>query len=117
VAGRSVFTPAFKHHISDNPAERCPEWRGSARMKDDGEAIGMMMQIGALLRLNMRDLANEPMRLQVMHQIRTQTDRDRLAALSLVPYEPLPEELQRLVERLRIKDRKGVKERTTSLLP
>ena len=45
----------------------------------------MMMQIGALLRLNMRDLANEPMRLQVMHQIRTQTDRDRLAALSLVP--------------------------------
>jgi hypothetical protein len=47
-------------------------------MKDDGEAIRMMMQIGALLRLNMRDLANEPMRLQVMHQIRTQTERDGL---------------------------------------
>jgi hypothetical protein len=86
-------------------------------MKHDGEAVRMMMQIGALLRLNMRDLANEPMRLQVMHQIRTQTERDGLAALSLVPYEPLPEELQRLVEQLRIKDRKGVKERTTSLLP
>jgi hypothetical protein len=28
-------------------------------MKDDGQAIRMMMHIGALLRLNMRDLANE----------------------------------------------------------
>ena len=71
----------------------------------------MMMYIGALLRLNMRDLANEPMRLQVMHQIRTQPERDGLAALSLVPYEPLPEELQRLVKRLRNKDRKGVEDK------
>jgi hypothetical protein len=87
--------------------ERYPERCGSAGMKDDRQAVRMMMQIGALLRLNMRDLANEPMRLQVIHQIRTQPERDGLAALSLVPYEPLPEQLQRLVERLRINGRKG----------
>jgi hypothetical protein len=75
-------------------------------MKDDGEAIRMMMHIGALLRLNMRDLANEPMRLQVMHQIRTQAERDGLAALSLVPYEPLPEKLRRLLERFNHADGK-----------
>jgi hypothetical protein len=75
-------------------------------MKDDGEAIRMMMHIGALLRLNMRDLANEPMRLQVMHQIRTQAERDCLAALSLVPYEPLPDELRRLLERFNHADAK-----------
>jgi hypothetical protein len=73
-------------------------------MKDDGEAVRMMMHIGALLRLSMRDLANQPMRLQIMHQIRTLHKRDGLAALSLVPYEPLPEELKGLVKRLRIKD-------------
>jgi hypothetical protein len=75
-------------------------------MKDDGEAVRMMMQIGALLRLNMRDLANEPMRLQVIHQVRTQTERDGLAALSLVPYEPLPDELRRLLERFNHADGK-----------
>jgi hypothetical protein len=54
----------------------------------------------------MRDLANEPMRLQVMHQIRTQTERDGLAALSLVPYEPLPDELRGLLERFNHADGK-----------
>jgi hypothetical protein len=54
----------------------------------------------------MRDLANEAMRLQVMHQIRTQPERDGLAALSLVPYEPLPDELRRLLERFNPADAK-----------
>ena len=68
-----------------------------------------MTHIGALLRLNMRDLVNEPMMRQIMLQIRTRPERDALATLSLVPYEPLPKELQRLLEALRLKT-KGARE-------
>ena len=78
-----------------------PSGRGSLSMTkeiDSGEAVRMMMHIGALLRLNMRDLQNEPMKLQVMHQMRSRPERDGLAALALVPYEPLPDELRGLLE-------------------
>jgi len=69
----------------------------------------MMMHIGALLRLNMRDLVNEPMMRQIMLQLRAQPERDELAMLSLVPYEPLPEELQRLHEELLLSETKGAR--------
>jgi hypothetical protein len=75
-------------------------------MKDDGETVRMMMHIGALLRLNMRDLVNEPMMRQIMRQIRAEPERDGLATLSLVPYEPLPEELRRLLNQLDLADGK-----------
>jgi hypothetical protein len=70
-------------------------------MVDDRETVRMMMHIRALLRLSMRDLVNEPMMRQIMLQLRAQPERDELAMLSLVPYEPLPEELQRLHQELR----------------
>jgi hypothetical protein len=56
-----------------------------------------MMDIGALLRLNMRDLVNEPMMRQIMLHLLAQ-QCDGLATLALIPYEPLPDELRRLVE-------------------
>jgi hypothetical protein len=74
-------------------------------MNDDGENIRIMMHIGALLRLNMRDLVNEPMMRQIMRQIRAQPERDGLATLSLVPYEPLPDELRRLLDQLNLAGR------------
>jgi hypothetical protein len=67
-------------------------------MKNDAEAVRIMMDIGALLRLNVRDLINEPMMRQIMLQLRAQPERDGLATLALVPYEPLPDELRRLLE-------------------
>ena len=67
-------------------------------MKDDGETVRIMMHIGALLRLSMRDLVNEPMMRQIMLQLRAQPECDGLATLSLVPYEPLPDELRQLLE-------------------
>jgi hypothetical protein len=72
-------------------------------MVDDRETVRMMMHIGALLRLNMRDLVNEPMMRQIMLQLRTRPERDALATLSLVPHEPLPKELRLLLEELRLK--------------
>jgi len=75
-------------------------------MKDDGETVRMMMHIGALMRLSMRDLVNEPMMRQIMLQLRAQPERDGLATLSLVPYEPLPDELRRLLDQLNRADSK-----------
>ena len=45
---------------------------GSACMKNDAEALRIMMDIGALLRLNMRDLVNEPMMRQIMLKLLAQ---------------------------------------------
>jgi hypothetical protein len=75
-------------------------------MKDDGETVRMMMHIGALMRLSTRDLVNEPMMRQIMLQLRTHAESDGLATLSLVPYEPLPEELRRLLKQLDLADGK-----------
>jgi hypothetical protein len=41
-------------------------------MKNDAEAVRIMMDIGALLRLNMRDLVNEPMMRQIMLKLLAQ---------------------------------------------
>jgi hypothetical protein len=73
-------------------------------MKEDGETVRMMMHIGALMRLSTRDLVNEPMMRQVMLQFQAQPERDGLATLALVPYEPLPEELRRLLNQLDLAD-------------
>ena len=75
-------------------------------MNDAGENIRIMMHIGALLRLNMRDLVNEPMMRQIILQLQAQPECDGLATLSLVPYEPLPEELRRLLNQLNLADGK-----------
>jgi hypothetical protein len=69
-------------------------------MKDDGETVRMMMHIGALMRLSARDLVNEPMMRQIMLQVQAQPECDGLATLSLVPHEPLPDELRRLLDQL-----------------
>jgi hypothetical protein len=75
-------------------------------MKDDGETVRMMLHIGALMRLSTRDLVSEPMMRQIMLQLQAQPERDGLATLSLVPYEPLPEELHRLLNQIDVADGK-----------
>jgi hypothetical protein len=75
-------------------------------MKDDGETVRMMMHIGALMRLSTPDLVNEPMMRQIMLQLQAQPERDGLATLALVPYEPLPEGLSRLLKQLDLADGK-----------
>ena len=73
-------------------------------MKDDAETVRIMMDIGALLRLSMRDLVNKPMMRQFMLKLRAQSECNGLATLSLVPYEPLPVELRRLLEQFNLAD-------------
>jgi hypothetical protein len=68
------------------------------------QPVSIMMHVGAMLRLDVRQLGNEPpgsTTLQVVRSIRAQSDRDQLAALSHVPYEPLPDELRCLLKQLR----------------
>jgi hypothetical protein len=98
-------TPAFKLQISQ-PSGTKYCWCGSAHMMDDGETVRIMMHIGAVLRLSTRDLVNEPMMRQIMLQLRAQPERDGLATLSLVPYEPLPDELRRLLKQFNRADSK-----------
>jgi hypothetical protein len=75
-------------------------------MNDDDETVRMMMHVGALMRLSARDLVNEPMMQQIMLQLQAQPECDGLATLSLVPYEPLPDELRRLLDQLNLADSK-----------
>jgi hypothetical protein len=68
------------------------------------QPVSILMHIGAILRLDVRQLSNEPpvsTTLQVVRSIRARGDRRQLAALSHVPYEPLPDELRSLLKQLR----------------
>jgi hypothetical protein len=72
-----------------------------SRMRITEEPI--LMHIGALLRLDLRDLAKEPPTsntLQVVRALRVYRRRDELATVAHVPYQPLPDELRRLLKRL-----------------
>jgi hypothetical protein len=72
-------------------------------MRITEEPVRILMHIGALLRLDLRDLAREPptsSTLQVVRALRAYCRRDELAAVAHVPFQPLPDELRHLLKRL-----------------
>jgi hypothetical protein len=71
--------------------------------KISAESIRILMNVGAILRLDARNLMKEPPTssvVQAVRVIRTHSTRDELATLSHVPYEPMPDELRRLLKEL-----------------
>ena len=64
-----------------------------------------MMHIGALMRLSTRD-GERADDAAIILQLQAQPECDGLATLSLVPYEPLPVELRRLLNQLNLADGK-----------
>jgi hypothetical protein len=61
------------------------------------------MHVGALLRLDLRNLAKEPPTsntLQVVRALRAYSRPDELATVAHVPFQPLPDELRRLLKQL-----------------
>jgi hypothetical protein len=61
------------------------------------------MHIGTALRLDLRDLAQEPptsSTLQVVRALRDHRRREELAAVAHVPYQPLPDKLRHLLKLL-----------------
>ena len=72
-------------------------------MKITEEPVRILMHIGALLRLDLRNLAKEPPTsntLQVVRALRAYCRPDELATVAHVPFQPLPDELRRLLKRL-----------------
>ena len=72
-------------------------------MKITKEPVRVLMHIGALLRLDLRNLAKEPPTsntLQVVRALRAYRRPDELATVAHVPYQPLPDELRHLLKQL-----------------
>ena len=72
-------------------------------MKGTEEPVRILMHIGALLRLDLRNLAKEPPTsntLQVVRALRSYCRPDELATVAHVPFQPLPDELRHLLKQL-----------------